>query len=116
MSPPWLPELPRSAPPIEPGMPTKASSPASPAPTDRVIASASEAPPPAFHGCALDRHAGETGRRQQHHDAGDPLVADQQIRAAAEHADRRSFFVATLDQRCEVFDGRRGRQILRGSA
>ena len=92
---PWPPAFMRTAPPTEPGMPTKNSSPATPAAAVRRASTGRATAPPA-RTCGATELA-STDRtdvelleltREHDRDAGEAVVGDEQVRTAADHEHR----------------------------
>ena len=97
-------------------MATSISRPASPSWTAVVTTRPSLAPPPAVIVCPVHADFAKGRVAQADHHAGNALVADQDVRAAAQHAHGELLHMAATDQRDQLL-GRAGLgQVFRRAA
>ena len=97
-------------------MPTSGSKPASPARTVSLIAWASFTPPPAVTRLPAMRICEKAGLGEAHDHAAHPFVAHQDVRTAAQQANRHIFVAAAADQSGQFVDRIGLREELRRAA
>ena len=109
MSEPCPPAFMRTPPPTEPGTPTAHSNPVRPAATVRRASTGSATAAPAL--TTIDASAPRCRSTRcrstgdQDRDAGEPLVGDQQVRAAADHQHRQVVACDAAATRLQIVDG-----------
>ena len=107
--------MPRRAPPTVPGMPVRTSRPARPARADLRDQGRQRHRGAGLDDVAVDRHVGEGRALQVDDQAVDPLVADQDVRAAAEDLERQPLVAAAAEQAEQLVE-RPGPGQVRGRA